>query len=83
MKVQISINDELLERVDAYAKKTYSTRSGVISQACSNFLTSSELSFAIKDMALSMRKIADTGCVDEETQEKLEDFERFSKLLKG
>ena len=33
MKVQISIDDELVKRVDNYADKNYLTRSGLISLA--------------------------------------------------
>ena len=36
---------------------------------------------AVKDMALCMRKIADTGIIDHEMMEQLEDFERFAKML--
>lgn len=81
MKVQISINDELLKRIDDYADNSYTTRSGVISLATSQFLNSAEVVFAVRDMALCMRKIADCGTVDEETQKKLEDFERLSSML--
>ena len=81
MKVQISINDDLLKRIDEYADNAYTTRSGVITLATSQFLNSAEVVFAVKDMALSMRKLADSGVVDEETQKKLEDFERLSSML--
>jgi hypothetical protein len=46
-------------------------------------LNAADVTKAIKDMALAMRKIADTGKVDHETMEQLEDFERLSKLLVG
>lgn len=81
MKVQVSIDDELLSRIDNYAEKTYLSRSGLVSLACTQFLIQSEVSLAIKDMALTMRKIADTGVLDKDTISKLEDFERFSKMF--
>lgn len=81
MKVQVSIDDELLTRIDNYAEKTYLSRSGLISLACTQFLIQSEVSLAIKDMALTMRKIADTGTLDKDIMVKLEDFERFSKMF--
>jgi hypothetical protein len=39
------------------------------------------MTLAIKDMAVSMRKIADTGKIDHETMEQLEDFERLAQML--
>jgi hypothetical protein len=34
-------------------------------------------------MSVSLRKIADSGDVDEETMKQLEGFERLSKMLIG
>jgi metal-responsive CopG/Arc/MetJ family transcriptional regulator len=83
MKVGIALDDELMKRIDAYADENYMSRSGLISLACTQFLNAADVTKAIKDMALAMRKIADTGKVDHETMEQLEDFERLSKLLVG
>lgn len=80
-KVQISVDDELLERVDRVADANYMSRSGLISLACTQYLNSQDVIIAVKDMSLAMRKIADMGKVDEETMEQLEDFERLSKML--
>lgn len=41
-KVQISLEDELLERIDFYAKKTYATRSGLIARVMVEFLDEKE-----------------------------------------
>jgi metal-responsive CopG/Arc/MetJ family transcriptional regulator len=82
-KVQISIDDSLLARVDGYASDNYLSRSGLISLACVQFLNSAEAVVAVKDMSVSLRKIADSGDVDEETMKQLEGFERLSKKLIG
>lgn len=82
-KVQISVDDDLLKRIDNYADRNYLSRSGLFTLAASQFLNQAEVSSAIMDMALSMRKIADVGAVDEETQKQLEDFERLAHLLTG
>ena len=82
-KVQISVDDELLKRIDNYSDRNYLSRSGLITLACSQYLNQAEVVTAVKDMALCMRKIADAGTVDEETQEQLEDFERLAQLLTG
>lgn len=81
MKVQITLDDELMERVDAFADENYMSRSGLLSFAVTQYLNAAEVTKAIKDMSLCMRKIADTGKVDEETQRQLEDFERLSNML--
>lgn len=83
MKVQISLDDELMKRVDEYADQNYMSRSGLISLATTQYLNAADVTKAIKDMSLCMRKIADTGKVDHETMEQLEDFERLCKILAG
>lgn len=83
MKVQITLDDALMERIDSYADKNYMSRSGLISFACTQFLNNADVTSAVKDMALCMRKIADTGKIDHETMEQLEDFERFCKIITG
>lgn len=83
MKLQISIDDELVKRVDNYAEKNYLTRSGLISLACNQFLAQNESLMAVKDISLAIRKIADTGKVDEETESKLREFESFVNMLTG
>lgn len=82
-KVQISIDDKLLQRVDNFAEENYMSRSGLISLATAQYLNANEVVILIKDMSLAMRKIADSGEIDNETMEKLEDFERMSKMLVG
>lgn len=83
MKVQISLDDKLLERIDTFAKDNYMSRSGLISFASNQFLNSAELTGLMKDMSLAMRKIADNGDVDAETIQQLEDFERLCKIMTG
>lgn len=83
MKVQISLDDKLMERVDNYADNNYMSRSGLISLACTQFLNQSDAILVIKDMAISMRKIADTGTIDADTLRELEDFERVCKMIVG
>ena len=82
-KVQISIDDELLERIDRIADSNYMTRSGLISLSCTQYVNSQDVILAIRDMRLAMRKIADTGVVDDETMQQLQDFERMSKMFLG
>jgi metal-responsive CopG/Arc/MetJ family transcriptional regulator len=80
-KVQITLDDELMKRVDTYADENYMSRSGLLSLAATQFLNAADVSRAIKDLSLAMQKIADTGQLDHETMEQLEDFERLAKFL--
>lgn len=83
IKVGITLDEELMRRVDEYAEENYLNRSSLISLATTQFLNASDVTKAIRDMAFAMRKIADAGEVDEETRRQLEDFERLSKMLVG
>lgn len=83
MKVQISLDDALMQRVDNYADENYMSRSGLVTVALVQYLNGVEATKAIKEMAVCMRKIAETGKIDHDTMEQLEDFERFSKMLIG
>ena len=80
-KVQISIDENLLDRIDSYADQSYMSRSGFITFACSQYLNQAEVVYAIKDLSLAMQKIAKDKQVDKDTLEKLEDFERLSRML--
>lgn len=83
MKIQISINDDLLERADNYADANYMSRSGLITQSLNQYLNQAEVIIAVKNMALAMRKIADTGQFDEETMKQFEDYERIARMCTG
>lgn len=81
MKVGITLDDKLLQRIDAYADENYMSRSGLLSLAATQFLNAADVSQAIKNLSLAMRKIADTGKLDHDTIEQLEDFERLAKFI--
>lgn len=81
MKVTITMDDKLMARVDSYADENYMSRSGLISFATTQFLNSADVTRAVKDMAFSMRKIADSGNVDAETLKSLKEFETLAKML--
>lgn len=83
MKVNISFDDELIARIDNYSDRNYMTRSGFISFACTQLLAAEEVKYAIKDLSIAMRKIADTGKIDDESKQQLEDFERIVKVITG
>lgn len=83
IKVNITLDEELMRRVDEYAEENYLNRSSLVSLATTQFLNAADVTKAIKDMAFAMRKIADNGEIDDETKRDLEDFERLSRMLVG
>ena len=72
VKVNITMDDDLMRRIDEYADEAYTSRSGLITLACSQFLASAEVTKAIKSMALAMRKIADSGEIDDQSRKEMQ-----------
>ena len=81
MKINITIDDKLLQRADQHADENGMTRSGLISVALRDYLSTRELTSAIKSIAFTMQDIASKGEVDEEAQKQLDDFQRLVDLL--
>jgi metal-responsive CopG/Arc/MetJ family transcriptional regulator len=81
MKLNISMDDELLMRLDATAKDSYMSRSGLIAYACAQYLNQQEALRAIRDLALIMRTISDKGMVDDDAKEQLQDIETLLKMI--
>ena len=82
MKINVSLDDELVKRLDAYAERTFTSRSGLICLACTHYLNENELVNSIRELSLRFRKIAETGSIDDETLEYLKKFEMMSELLR-
>lgn len=83
VKINITLDEELMRRIDDYAEENYLNRSSLISLAATQFLNAADVTKAVKQMALAMRKIADTGEIDESARKELEDLERLLKMLVG
>lgn len=81
MKVQISLDEKLVERIDNYANSNYMSRSGLISFATTQYLNQADAVLMLKDMSLAMRKISEKGNIDKETMQQLEDLERLCKMI--
>lgn len=81
MKINITVPDELLERVDNYCENNYLKRSTVFQLSVAQFINQRETVVALNSIALTLRKIADEGKIDEETQRQLADFERVCRMI--
>lgn len=83
MRVNFNMPDELLARLDAYAKENYISRSAVMCQSCDNFLMAKQAKQLFAQMTETMKVIVQKGEIDEETQKHLDDFERVASLFSG
>ena len=80
-KINISIDDDLLQRTEHLAKQMYLSKSGLISLSLTQFIAQNAMVNAITDLSVTMRKIAEEGQIDEQSRKELEDFERLVKIL--
>lgn len=83
MKLQISLDDELVSRIDSCADRNYMTRSGFISQACVQFLNQNELVSSINRISYAVLKAAENNEIDEDTRRQLEEFQIMVKVMTG
>lgn len=83
VKVNITIDEELLARIERMADDFYTSRSGLITIGMSEFVLKADVSRVLLDINLALRKLADSGVVDETLQKKLADFEVFAKMITG
>ena len=81
MKISISLSDDLVNKIDAYADEGGMTRSGFISQSCKLYIQQLEVTQCLKSMSNAMNRIASTGVVDEKTQKELERFTQLADFI--
>lgn len=82
-RVNLNIPQELIDRLDEYAKENYTTRSSVMCQACDQYLVAKEMQKLFTQMNVVLKKLSAAETIDEETKQQLDDFERLSKMLTG
>lgn len=82
-KVQITIDEELLQEVDAYCDKNYMNRSWLFSQSVIQIINQQKMVDAITNVSVAVAKAAETGILDEDTKRELDSFEVLSKLFLG
>lgn len=83
MKLQISLDDELVARIDNCADKNYMSRSGFISQACVQLLNQTELVTSINRISYACQKVAESNQLDEDTKQQFREFELLAKIMMG
>lgn len=81
VKINITLDEELLGRIDEYSEDNYMNRSSLITMATTRFLNEAEVIKTVKEISYCFKKIVDSGKVDEETKRQLESFEFFARCL--
>lgn len=83
IKVQITLEEDLLNQVDEYCDKNYMNRSWLISQSLVKVLNEQKVIDSLADISIALKKVAENGVMDENTKKKLEDFETLCKFFVG
>lgn len=79
-KINISINNALLEEMEALAKQNYTSRSGIISMACANYVQQHRLTDSFVNSAKALQRIAETGVMSDADKQELETFVKIAQL---
>lgn len=80
-KVNITIEQKLLDDVDAYCDKNYISRSTLISQAVVQEINKQKVIDSLRDASFAIRKVAETGNIDEDTQKVFDDFQAIARIM--
>lgn len=83
MKINVSLDDRLAKRMDDYAEENYMTRSGLMSIALTQYLNTQEMISVIKNMSMSLAKIADSKMVTEEDKAEIEGYASMLQKMAG
>ncbi len=80
IKLQITMEEELLNDLDNYCDKNYMNRSFAISQAVIQVLNGQKIIDSIFNLSKAVRMAAEKGEMDEETKREIESFETLVKM---
>ena len=70
-KVQITMENELLNELDNYCDQNFMNRSWVISQAVLQVINQQKLMNCIQDLSLAMKKVSEVGTIDEDVKRQI------------
>ena len=80
-KVQISIDETLLKKLDDFADRSFCTRSGAIAMAVSQLVMQDELQRSIRTMAMAMQRIAENNEIDEQSKQELAQLQAVAAMI--
>lgn len=83
IKVQITMEEDLLNQVDDYCDKNYMNRSWLISQALVEVLNKQKIIDSLANISVSIRQVTESGELDDDTRREFEKFEALCKIFMG
>ena len=81
VKINVTIDDELLRQVDDYCDENFTNRSMLISQQLTAVINQDKIIKSISDLSLALKKASEIGTIDEETEKKIKGFEFLANML--
>lgn len=81
-KITISLQDELLEKLDNHCKNNFTSRSGFISQSINNTLLTFEIPEALNKICFLFEQVAKDKEIDEKTMQDLLKIKTIAEVLK-
>lgn len=81
VKVQITLEDELLNLVDDYCDKNYMNRSWLISQSLVQVLNQQKLVDSFNNLSIAIKNCSSRGEFDEQTVQEMQNFENLCKYF--
>ena len=80
-KINITIEKDLLDDMDDYCEKNYFTRSALVSYSLVQVINQQKVIDSLRDASIAVRKVAETGVLDDESKKTLNDFEAVAKIM--
>lgn len=81
VKLQITLEEELLNSVDDYCDKNYMNRSWLISQALVQVLNQQKMIDSLVNVSIALKNVSEQGCIDDATKKEMEQFESLCKMI--
>ena len=82
-KLQITMDEELLNAVDKYCDKNFMNRSQLISQSLVQVINQQKMIDSIVNISVAMKNVSEKGEIDENTRKEMETFETMCKMFIG
>ncbi len=82
-KLQITMDEKLLNAVDDYCDKYFMNRSWLISQSLVQVINQQKLIDSIVNISVALKNVSEKGELDEETIKEMESFETMCKMFIG
>ena len=82
MKVNMTINDELMAKIDKYADENYMSRSQFFTSVSKQYLNQIELLSALNEVSKAIKKISENNFIDDDSKKTLDAFEFLLKNVR-